>query len=55
MTAAVKLATGGLPTAVAAAATIGLGGFLYVVLCFRTGVRESDMVLRPARRVLWRR
>ncbi|MEM9468335.1 MAG: murein biosynthesis integral membrane protein MurJ [Actinomycetota bacterium] len=55
ITAAVKLVTTGVPDLVAAALTIGIGGFLYVVVCFRTGVREADMVLRPTRRVLWRR
>jgi len=34
--------------------TVGVGGFVYVVACFRTGVREADMVLRPARRAIWR-
>ena len=41
--------------AAATVATIGVGGFLYVVVCFRTGVRESHMVLKPARKVIWRR
>lgn len=54
-TAAVKLVTSGLPSAAATVATIGVGGFLYVVVCFRTGVRESHMVLKPARKVIWRR
>jgi putative peptidoglycan lipid II flippase len=55
ITAAIKFVTNGLPTPVVAALTIGIGGFLYVVLCFRTGVREADMVLRPTRRIIWRR
>ena len=33
---------------VAVVLTVGVGGFVYVVACFRTGVREADMVLRPA-------
>ncbi|MEM9200799.1 MAG: murein biosynthesis integral membrane protein MurJ [Actinomycetota bacterium] len=54
-TAALKRATGALPSIAAALITIGVGGFVYVIMCFRTGVRESDMVLRPARKVIWRR
>ena len=54
VTAALKLVTADLPTAVAALLTVGIGGFTYVVVAFRTGVREADMVLRPARRVIWR-
>ena len=54
-TAAVKFVTTGLPSLVGAALTIGIGGFVYVVMCFRTGVREADMVLRPTRKVIWRR
>ncbi len=54
VTAAVKLVTGGFPDLVAAALTVGIGGFVYVVTCFRTGVREADMVLRPARKAIWR-
>ncbi len=54
VTAAIKLVTADLPTVVAALLTVGIGGFTYVVVAFRTGVREADMVLRPARRVIWR-
>lgn len=54
VTAALKLVTADLPTVVAALLTVGIGGFTYVVVAFRTGVREADMVLRPARRVIWR-
>ncbi|MEO0493926.1 MAG: murein biosynthesis integral membrane protein MurJ [Actinomycetota bacterium] len=54
VTAAMKLVTGSLPSVVAVALTVGIGGFVYVVMCFRTGVREADMVLRPARRAIWR-
>lgn len=54
VTAVMKLVTGSLPTPIAALLTVGVGGFVYVVMCFRTGVREADMVLRPARKVIWR-
>lgn len=54
VTALLKLLTSGLPTIVSALLTVGVGGFTYVVVAFRTGVREADMVLRPARRVIWR-
>ena len=55
VTAAIKFVTGDLPDLAVAGLTIGIGGFLYVVMCFRTGVREADMVLRPTRKVIWRR
>ena len=54
VTAAMNLLTGSLPSLVAVVLTVGVGGFVYVVACFRTGVREADMVLRPARRAIWR-
>ena len=54
VTAAMNLLTGSLPSLIAVVLTVGVGGFVYVVACFRTGVREADMVLRPARRALWR-
>lgn len=54
ITALLKLVTAGFPPIVAATLTVGVGGFTYVVICFRTGVREADMVLRPARRIIWR-
>ncbi len=54
ITAGLKLFFGDLPSLAAVALTAGVGGFAYVVIAFRTGVRESDMVLRPARRTIWR-
>ena len=26
----------------------------YTVICFRSGVRDADLLLRPARRLIWR-
>ena len=49
-----NLLTGSLPSLVAVVLTVGVGGFVYVVTCFRTGVREVDMVLRPVRQAIWR-
>ena len=54
VTAALKLATGGLPSVLAVLLTVGVGGTAYVTIAFRTGVREADMVLRPVRRIIWR-
>ena len=54
VTALVKLLAADLPALLAAVLTVGIGGFTYVVVAFRTGVRESDMVLRPVRRAMWR-
>jgi len=54
VTAAMKLMVGGLPTIAAVIAIVGVGGAVYVVAAFRTGVKEADMVLHPARRIIWR-
>ena len=54
VTAALKLAVGDLPTLLAVLITVGVGGAVYVFVAFRTGVKEADMVLRPARRAIWR-
>ena len=44
-----------LPLLVAAPVALGFSGAVYVVACFRRGVTEADMILRPVRRALWRR
>jgi len=44
----------GLPLLIGAALSLGISGFVYVVLCFRLGIREADLVLRPVRRIIWR-
>lgn len=54
VTAALKLATGDLPAFLAVLVTVGVGGATYVIIAFRAGVREADIVLRPIRRVMWR-
>ncbi len=54
VTAAMKLTVGDLPTLVAVIAIVGVGGVVYVVTAFRTGVEEADMILRPARKIMWR-
>jgi putative peptidoglycan lipid II flippase len=54
VTAALKLATGDLPAFLAVLVTVGVGGATYVIIAFRAGVREADIVLRPMRRVMWR-
>jgi len=54
ITAALKLVVGDLPSILAVLITVGVGGATYVFVAFRTGVKEADMVLRPARRAIWR-
>ncbi len=54
ITAGLKLLVGDLPALLAVALTAGIGGVSYVLIAFRTGVKESDMVLRPLRRAIWR-
>lgn len=53
--AAVKLVLDPLPLLVTAPLAVGVSGFVYTVAAFRTGVAESALVLRPIRRLLWRR
>ncbi len=52
--AAVKLAVIGLPALLVAPVVVGVGGAVYVVSAFRTGVTEAHLVLRPVRRLIWR-
>ena len=54
VTALVKLLVDDLPAILAVLLPVGIGGVTYVVVGFRTGVRESDMVLGPVRRAIWR-
>jgi putative peptidoglycan lipid II flippase len=54
VTAGMKLAVGDLPTFLAVVVIVGVGGIVYVVTAFRTGVKEADMVLRPTRKIMWR-
>jgi len=53
-TAGAKLLVGDLPLLVSTLVLVGVGGVTYVLTAHRTGVQEADMVLRPARRVIWR-
>lgn len=53
-TAVLKLVAAPLPLLIEAGVCVGFAIALYVILCFRTGVRDADMVLRPIRRVIWR-
>ncbi len=54
VTAATKLAVDDLPSLIAATLAVGVGGTVYVVIAFRTGVKEAEMVLKPVRRAIWR-
>ena len=49
-----KLVLQPLPVIVAAVLALGVSGFVYTVAAFRNGVAESQLVLRPIRRVLYR-
>ncbi len=49
-----KLLLNGLPVLISAPLIVGVGGFAYVVMCFRRGIGESELVLRPIRRLIWR-
>lgn len=52
--AALKLLLQPLPHLLAAPLLLLLGGLTYTVLCFRRGVDESTLVLKPIRRLIWR-
>lgn len=44
----------GWPLLLGAIVSLGGSGLVYIVVAFRTGIREADLVLRPIRRILWR-
>ncbi|MFQ5556581.1 MAG: murein biosynthesis integral membrane protein MurJ [Acidimicrobiales bacterium] len=55
VTSVVKLPVDGLPPIIAAPLVVGVAVFVYATVGFRSGVDEADLLLRPARRVIWRR
>jgi putative peptidoglycan lipid II flippase len=54
LTTAVKLAAGPLPLLIEAVVVGFVAVAAYAVICFRTGVRDADLLLRPVRRIIWR-
>ncbi|MEZ5165766.1 MAG: murein biosynthesis integral membrane protein MurJ [Acidimicrobiales bacterium] len=54
VTAAVKLVVAPLPLLLEAAICGSVAVLTYTIVCFRTGVRDADLVLRPIRRLIWR-
>jgi putative peptidoglycan lipid II flippase len=54
LTAALRLVIDPLPLLLEAAIAVGLAVTLYTVLCFRLGVRDAELLLRPVRRLIWR-
>ena len=52
--AAVKVPLRELPIFIAAPVTLAVAGLVYCVAAFRTGIGESNLVLGPIRRILWR-
>ena len=55
LAALLKFLTGSLPALLAAPLIIGIAGLLYTFVAFRSGVEESHLVLRPVRKILYRR
>jgi len=53
-TAAVKLVAEPLPLLIEAAIVGAVALLTYLIICFRTGVRDADLLLRPARKLIWR-
>ncbi|MDH3704884.1 MAG: murein biosynthesis integral membrane protein MurJ [Acidimicrobiia bacterium] len=53
--AVLKTLTDGWPSPIALLLTVGLAGGVYVVTCFRLGIGEADLILRPVRRFIWHR
>lgn len=54
VTAAVKLGVDPLPLLLEAIICGGIAVAVYAIVCFRTGVRDADLLLRPIRRLIWR-
>jgi putative peptidoglycan lipid II flippase len=54
VTAALKLAVDPLPVLLATPIVVGAATVVYTTACHRTGVTEAEMLLRPARRLMWR-
>ncbi len=54
VTAAVKLIAAPLPLLFEAAVVGAVALFAYTTICFRTGVRDAHLLLRPVRRIIWR-
>ena len=54
VTAAVKLGVDPLPLLIEAAICGAVAVATYTIVCFRIGVRDADLLLRPARRLIWR-
>ncbi len=55
LAALLKFLTGSLPALLTAPLIIGIAGLLYTFVAFRSGVEESHLVLRPVRKILYRR
>ena len=49
-----KLVADPLPLLIEAAVVGFVALFAYTTICFRTGVRDADLLLRPVRRAIWR-
>ncbi|MCY4280510.1 MAG: murein biosynthesis integral membrane protein MurJ [Acidimicrobiaceae bacterium] len=54
-TAALKLLIGGWPVLASAPLAGGFAAAVYAFVAFRRGVAESQLLLEPARRIIWRR
>lgn len=54
VTAALKLLVDPVPVLLAAPVVVGTAIVVYATTCHRTGVTEAEMLLRPARRLIWR-
>jgi putative peptidoglycan lipid II flippase len=54
LTAALRLVIEPLPLVLEAAVAVGIAVTAYTLLCFRSGVRDADLLLRPVRRAIWR-
>jgi len=55
LAALLKFLSGSLPALLIAPLIIGISGLFYTLIAFRSGVEESHLVLRPVRRILYRR
>ena len=55
LAALLKFLIGSLPALLMAPLIIGISGLFYTLVAFRSGIEESHLILRPIRKILYRR
>jgi putative peptidoglycan lipid II flippase len=55
LAAGLKFVTVDLPLLIATLLVLGVSGFVYVLMTYRSGIDEAQLVLKPVRKLIWRR